>query len=225
MPQTAFKQLGVPVLEALKTAFEAKNLNLICIGNDLYSVYCPSGSLQFTTDVSACNPAELLYFEASWMHEKPELIAAAVAYKLNLCRRIFARKCSVKRMGNAEAIAFLNQHHFLGGLKSAYPFGLFYNTTCVAVALFSKGRKMNRLPAALRSYELLRYASHKDVQISGGLSKLLHHFTALKNPGDIMTYVDTRYFSGKAFKALGFKEYPSAITHNLKLVCPAPITV
>jgi len=223
MPQTAFKQLGVPVSEALKLAFEAKNLNLKCIDKDLYTVYCPTGSVKFTTRVFKTKPAELLYFEAGWMLAKPDLVAASIAYKLRLCKRVFARHCSLKRLHNLEAIAFLNRHHFLGGLKSAYPLGLFYNSECIAVALFSKGRKMNRLPDTLRSYELLRYASHMEFQISGGLSKLLHHFTSLKNPGDIMTYVDTRYYSGKSFKALGFKEYPSAIPHNLKLVYARPL--
>ena len=43
-------------------------------------------------------------------------------------------------------------------------------------------------------------------------------FKNFKKPGDIMTYVDQRYYSGKSYVKIGFKTVPSKISSNLKLV-------
>jgi hypothetical protein len=85
-------------------------------------------------------------------------------------------------------------------------YGLFYREELMAAASFSNGRKMNRLPADKRSYELIRFCSRAGYTVTGGLSKLLKHFVREKDAGDVMTYVDKQFSEGKAFLKAGFRK-------------------
>ena len=118
--------------------------------------------------------------------------------------RIFARQCSVSTIDKKIAHLFTNENHIMGYANSAYHYGLFYKNELIAVACFSKGMKMDRLPGSKKSFELIRFCSKNFHTVVGGLSKLLHSFTEEKSPGDIMTYIDVAWGEPFAFYALGF---------------------
>ena len=99
----------------------------------------------------------------------------------------------------------MNHHHVMGFANSYYKLGLFKKDELLAIATFSKGRKMNRLPEGRRSFELIRFCNASGLTVVGGLSKLLKHFINLTDAGDIMTYIDKDQSEGKAFLKLGFK--------------------
>lgn len=120
-------------------------------------------------------------------------------------KKIFARNCTVQLIKKEAAFNFCEQYHLLGGVLGAFNYGLFYKDKLLAVAVFSKGRKMNRLPESKRSFELMRYVNASGVSIAGGLSKLLKQFERDKQPGDIMTYIDRQFFSGSGFLKIGFQ--------------------
>jgi len=124
--------------------------------------------------------------------------------QLKMNQKIFARKCEVKKVEKADAEIFFNQHHLLGATGSAYNLGLFYEGELVALASFSKGRKMNRLAAHERSFELIRFCNKTGLTVTGGLSRLLKSFFELKAAGDIMTYVDKQFSDGQSFMKAGF---------------------
>jgi hypothetical protein len=140
--------------------------------------------------------------DIAWNH--PEKITAIVCTKLGLNHRIFARKCEIKKISRELAENFLNEFHIMGSTQSAWNYGLFYKYELLAVASFSKGRKMNRLPSDKRSYELIRFCCKPGYTITGGLSRLVKNFFEEKSAGDIMTYVDKQFSSGQSFIKAGF---------------------
>lgn len=137
----------------------------------------------------------------------PEKVAAIVLSKLKLNRIIFARNCEVKRIQKKAAEDFLDSYHLMNSTASAFNYGLFCKDELVAVASFSKGRKMNRLPGDQRSFELIRFCSKAGITVAGGLTKLVKNFCNDKKAGDIMTYVDKQLSDGSSFVRAGFKKH------------------
>src|ERR1043166_331319 len=82
-------------------------------------------------------PAELIF-------SSPKKLTAVIASRLLLNERIFARKCDVIRIGKKEAGEFLNKFHLMNSAACAFAYGLFLKKELLAVATFSKGRKMDR---------------------------------------------------------------------------------
>lgn len=136
---------------------------------------------------------------------EPKKVAAILQSKMGLNQRVFARSCVVKRISNTEGEAFLKRYHLMGPTNCAWTFGLFKQSELLALASFSKGRKMRRLPAHLRSFELIRFCTLPGITVTGGLSKILKHFIQERGAGDIMTYVDAVWSSGESFVKAGFE--------------------
>lgn len=153
------------------------------------------------------------FIAVDYLVTAPEKIAAMVLSKLKLNRRVFARNCEVKKTDKNTAEQFTDLYHLIGATQSAYNMGLYLNDELLALASFSKGRKMNRLAEHERSYELIRFCSKSGLSVSGGLSKLLKKFSIEKNAGDIMTYVDKQWGEGAAFLKLGFKKHSETEPH------------
>lgn len=137
----------------------------------------------------------------------PEKIAALVLSQLKLNQTVYARNCEAKRIERSVAEEFLNNYHLHNSTQSGFNMGLFLKEELIAVASFSKGRKMNRLREDQRSFELIRFCSKSGVTITGGLSKLIKNFCEEKKAGDIMTYVDKDLSDGSSFIRAGFKKH------------------
>lgn len=147
------------------------------------------------------------YFPYHVFVRRPDLFSAAIQSQFQMNTRVFARTCELQKISKTEAEVFLNTHHVLGAAGSVSNYALVKNKEVLAVATFSNGRKMRRLPEAQRSFELIRFCNKSGVTVSGGLTKLLQHFIREKNPGDIMTYVDAGYSSGSAYLKAGFEKH------------------
>jgi hypothetical protein len=133
-------------------------------------------------------------------------IFSIIRSKLQLNKKIFARNCQVKKVHANYARLFLDAHHLMEYATAAFHYGLFLDEELIAIAAFSKGRKMDRLPAHLRSFELVRFCCKDGITVTGGLSKLLKHFLADKEEaGDIMTYVDNQWSRGSGYIKCGFQ--------------------
>jgi len=139
------------------------------------------------------------------VHHEPEKVLAFVMSRLNLNQRIFARKCEVVRVERSLARDFLNTHHLLNYAQAAFHYGLVHQNQLVAIAAFSRGRKMNRLEASLRSFEMVRFCSASGITVTGGLTKLLTHFVKVHTPGDVMTYIDKNWAQAETFVKSGFQ--------------------
>jgi len=137
----------------------------------------------------------------------PEKMAGIILSQLHLNKIIFARKCEIKKIDKTTAEIFLNHYHLMNATSSGFNVGLFYLDELMCVASFSKGRKMNRLAAHERSFELIRFCTKFGFTVTGGLSKLLKFFYDEKKAGDIMTYVDKQFSNGKSFINAGFTKH------------------
>ncbi len=163
-------------------------------------------------------------------NSESEKLASVIMSRLGLNRRIYARDCTYRAIDKSTATDFLDKFHLMKSTGSAYVRGLFYKDDLVAVASFSKGRKMRRLTPEERSYELIRFCCRQGISVSGGLSKLVKNFCREKKAGDIMSYVDARLSDGSSFIAAGFTEIKevapgeaynkSEISHKLIYTCP-----
>lgn len=157
-----------------------------------------NNSQSFSLQSKLCIHPNSLFYQT-------EKIFFLLCSKLKINTTVFARNCVVQVISKKETENFLNTFHLLENCSGAYSLGLLYKENLVALALFSKGRKMNRLPDDKRSFELLRFCCSSGITVTGGLSKLLKHFIGLKNAGDIMTYIDKQYGDGTSYLKLGFE--------------------
>lgn len=148
-------------------------------------------------------------YEDRWMTGGPYIKERILAH-LGRFRRIFARKCVIRRIDAVTAAAFLGCHHSYGSAKAQYKYGMFLGEELVAVSLFSSPRTIPReiggslLP--LRSYEWVRYASQSGSRISGGMSRMLARFAADTVPDEVMTYADLEWSDGAVYARMGFHE-------------------
>jgi hypothetical protein len=142
---------------------------------------------------------------ADYLIRSPEKVAALALTRLGLNKRVFARSCEVRKVDKPGAEKFHNAYHLMDHGGGAYHRGLFHKEELLALASFSKGRKMDRLAPGKLSFELVRFCSRTGVTVTGGLSKLVKSFCREKAAGDVMTYVDTLLYDGSSFERAGFR--------------------
>ncbi len=146
-----------------------------------------------------------IYFALHDVVLQPSKCIAILKSKLGLNETVFARKCHVTKIAQSEGSSFAKQYHLLGPVTFSYYVGLIHEGELIAVAAFSKGRKLNRLKADERSYELIRFCCKNGYTITGGLSKVLHYFVKERNAAHIMTYTDNMLGEATSFEKIGFK--------------------
>lgn len=161
----------------------------------------------FVHEKSTTNHERVLSISLDFLVLYPEKVEGLICSRLGLNKTIFARKCNIQKISKEEAAKFLTHYHLFGSTQSAFNYGLIHNNELIAIASFSKGRKMNRLQIHERSYELIRFCCKNGISVSGGLSKLVNHFVNEKKAGDVMTYVDKQLSDGKSFLKAGFKKH------------------
>lgn len=155
--------------------------------------------------------ANITLYEDEWL-TKFSLITNRLLANLGRQKSIFARSCNVRSISTDEAKEFLDKNHILGYTKGRYKFGLVCKKSTddvkkddiVAVAIFSEPRPMDREGIVVQSYEWVRYASHSNYRVVGGMGKLMSHFVEKQNPQEIMTYADKDWGDGDVYKKLGF---------------------
>lgn len=180
-------------LSSLRKILSEKKIEIVLLNDKLK---CSSGK----KDVS-------LYFTPDLITKSPGKVASIVQSKLGLNKTVFARNCETKKIDKTVAEEFLNQFHLMNSTQSAFNYGLFAKDELVAVATFSKGRKMNRLPEDKRSFELIRFCCREGITVTGGLTKLVKNFCKEKNAGDVMTYIDKQLSPGESFIKAGFVKH------------------
>lgn len=161
-------------------------------------ILCTSGKKKFPLDSNS-----------NFHHvvKSPQKLSALIQSKLGLNKTIFARNCEFKRIAKPEAEQFLDEFHMMNSTSSAFNYGLFIKNELIAVASFSKGRRMNRLAEDKRSFELIRFCCKEGITVIGGLTKLVKNFCREKDAGDVMTYVDKQFSQGDSFTKAGFVKH------------------
>ena len=147
-------------------------------------------------------------FEDEWINKK-DIIKNKILHilKLNVSKKIFARKCNIKEISSKDKDNFLIKYHLQGKDKSSIFLGAFYDTELIAVMTFGSERiSLGKKTSTINMYELMRYASNYNYNCVGVASKLLSHFIKSYNPNKIISYCDRRWSIGNLYNKLGFNK-------------------
>jgi len=134
-------------------------------------------------------------FEDEWIN-KQEIVKSKLMHILGLSNgeKIYARKCVIREITKLEKDLFLNNNHIQGSDNSSIRLGLFNNNQLVSVMSFSKPRGgIGKNTGKKDQYELVRFASLKDMIVIGAFGKLLKYFISNYNFKKIITYADLRW--------------------------------
>lgn len=141
---------------------------------------------------------QLLQFYSDEWTLKRNILENIIKSKLNLNRKIYARKCEIIEIETCNKNLFLNQYHLQGEDKSSIKLALTYNNDLVATMTFAKSRFNKKY-----KWELTRYCVKGGLSVLGGFSKLLKTFTS-QYESSIISYADRRYSNGNVYLKNGF---------------------
>lgn len=159
------------------------------------------------TELCESTGVQLIHiFEDEWLYRK-EIVKSRLLSILGMTKKkIFARKCSIKRLSNKEARLFLLENHIQGSIPAKINYGLEIEGETVSIMTFgSLRRALGSIPKE-QHYEMYRFCNKKDTQVVGGASKLLNHFIKEHNPLSLISYADRRWSIGNLYEVLGFKK-------------------
>jgi hypothetical protein len=138
-------------------------------------------------------------FQDEW-DQKSHIVKSIIKNRLRLSQsqHVMARKCQVVELSQKQLQDFLSQNHLYGATKGdRIRLGLIHEKTLVAAMSFRRHKQSE--------WEISRFATLCDHNVSGGFSKLFAHFQKLEMPKEVISYVDLRYFSGHSLSATGFE--------------------
>lgn len=141
----------------------------------------------------------LLHFFEHEILKKFDLVEDMILSKMNMNKKIYARKCKIMDVDVNNARNFFNKNHLQGHVNAKFYSGLYYNDELVSVMSMSSPRfKNTKYPVDL---EIVRFASLNGYTVIGGFSKLLNLY---KNY-NIVSYANRRWSKGDVYEKNGFK--------------------
>lgn len=144
-------------------------------------------------------------FDDEWINKK-EIVLSILKSRLGInITKVFARKCKLQLVAKEIEKQFLINNHIQGYSPSSVAIGLYYNNELVMLTTYGKSRYNKNY-----NYELIRSVTKKGYQVIGGLSKLLSSFRKTHPLCSLISYCDKRFFTGKGYLAVGFKELRKA---------------
>ncbi len=138
-------------------------------------------------------------------HTRKEVVISRIRSLLGKNRRLYARQTLALRTTAAALNDFMSQNHLFVSPTVRYNYALMFEGSPVAMASFSRRRKINRGTQIAVSCELVRFASLIHTTVVGGLGKIIALFVQQTQPQDIMTYADRDWSLGKSYLSLGFE--------------------
>ena len=165
------------------------------------------------TDLCENKGVRLLHVWSTLWEKKEDIYKSIISSILGVYqRKIFARKCICKEIGNQEYEKFLNENNLFGVSQDSYRLGLYYNNELIQVA----GWNCNKDTIVLTTL-----CSKISTQIVGGISKLCSHCSFK----EFTCYLPIDTFTTTALKHCGFKEigvnppsyfyFPKRVTHSI----------
>jgi hypothetical protein len=159
----------------------------------------------YKTQICELKNIQLIHiFEDEWNNNRAIVKSKLRSLLHQNQNKIFARKCIVKEVNNKEKNIFLNKNHIQGEDKSKVKLGLYYNNELVSLITFGKLRKITGNKHEDNKYELIRFATKLNTNVTGGFSKLLNYFIKKYLPIQIISYADRRWSMGKLYVKSNF---------------------
>ena len=148
------------------------------------------------------NNIQLIHiFEYEW-NDKQNILKSLIKSKIGIFeKKIFARKCEIRKLSYQEYASFCNENHLQGEAEAKVKLGLFYQNKLVQIMSFS-------LPCFIDKYEweIIRECSKLGYFVIGGKEKLWSYFVKNYNPSNCISYCDFSKFNGESYLRLGFKK-------------------
>ena len=146
----------------------------------------------------------LTIFDDEWKNKK-EIIESVILSKIGIFqKRIYARKCKVKKISKKDMNVFCDENHIQGkNLLSLVCFGLFHENELVGVIDLGRHHRKNDKDSLV----LTRLCFKKGFQIVGGSSKLFSaciEYCKNNHIKNIISWSDNRWSDGKVYKNIGF---------------------
>ena len=143
---------------------------------------------------------ELLHVtDFEWKH-KQEIVKNIIKSKLNLNKKIYARKCKLAQITRAEEKLFLTEYHLQGYVPSHTAWGLYLDDQLLQIVTVGKPRYAKQY-----DLEILRLCTAKNTTVVGGLSRLIRAIkTYYGSNKKIITYCDRDKSHGRGYLAAGF---------------------
>ncbi len=136
---------------------------------------------------------------------KSNIIKSRVKNILNITENtIYARNCKIVKINTNDSKEFLNKNHLQGYCIAKINIGLLYNNKIVSLMSFGSYRKSLGRKSIENEYELLRFCSEINTNVTGGFSKLLNNFITEYNVNKIITYANKDWSSGDLYEKNGF---------------------
>lgn len=157
------------------------------------------------TELAANLGITLLHFYEDDLLFKYPVVLSMIKSKLGLCSKIAARKCKVQVLQKSVGTEFCEQNHLRGSAKFSTAYGLYFEDELMAVGTFSKARYDQS------EFELIRFCTKLEVNVVGGLSRIISAFKKAENPKSLVSYADRSYSTGNAYLSTGFN-----LTRTLK---------
>ncbi len=141
---------------------------------------------------------QLLQFWDFEIDDRFDLVCSMILAKCGVfAERLQARKCSIRTVSPCEAKVFFDDNHLQGHTIGGKVIGL-YSTDNRLVSAISYGA--SRFDRKFDGVELYRFATLQNVQVVGGLSRLLSQVS-----GTVISYADRRFSSGNVYEQTGFR--------------------
>lgn len=141
-------------------------------------------------------------FEDEWENKKDIVKSRLKNILKKTTRKIYARKCHVKKLDSKQSGKFFENTHIMGNGRSNVRLGLFHGDELVSVMSFSN----NNISRKSNSWEINRFSSLLDTSVVGGASKLFQTFIKEYQPEKVISYADNRWSNGDLYKNLGFRK-------------------
>lgn len=151
----------------------------------------------------------LMVFEDEWIFNRSK-VESLIKNKLGIIKSqsIRSNKCEIKLISSQKVNLFYDQFHYIGKCHPKLSYGVYYNSQLIAAISFSKPTRQT----SKYDYELVRMSSDSEFRVHGIWNKLLKKFIKEYNPKSIVSFSDSRLFSGAVYEKIGFKfdgEIPS----------------
>ena len=138
-------------------------------------------------------------FEDEWIH-KNEVCLDLVSRIIKLPnKKLFARKCELREIKNKECKEFLEKNHLQGYAVASVNIGLFFENQLVQLMSFKHARYDKKI-----EWENIRCCNLIGTTIIGGVHKIWKYFVKSYSPKSVVSYCDSRWFTGETYKKLNF---------------------
>jgi len=151
------------------------------------------------TELCEENSYTLFHIFGDQWEYKQDIVKSMIKYKLGFVdKKYYARQLIIKDVNYKDRQDFYEENHLQGKDQSKIAYGLYNYDELICCISFGVPRFNKKY-----DWELIRFATKLNSNVSGGFSRLLKHFRKNYN-GSIISYSDRTYATGNLYKCNGF---------------------